>query len=163
MRTLIATLIALMLFATTPVAAGDWEDGSAAHKARDYQKAFRLWKRAAEQGDASAQFMVGLMYASGSGTPEDDAKAVYWYTRAAKQGDAYPQQRLGLMYSMGEGVSKNYVHAYAWASIAAAQGNSLIKMFKNAIADPMTPAEIAAGQRLSSELWEKYLVPFQKK
>jgi len=40
MRTLIATLIALMLFATTPVAAGDWEDGSAAHKARDYQKAF---------------------------------------------------------------------------------------------------------------------------
>jgi len=107
--------------------------------------------------------MVGLMYAGGSGTPEDDAKAVYWYTKAAKQGDAYPQQRLGLIYSMGEGVSKNYVHAYAWASIAAAQGNSLIKMFKNAIADPMTPAEIAAGQRLSSELLEKYAIPSPEK
>ncbi len=30
MRTLIATLIALVLFATTPVAAGGWEDGYAA-------------------------------------------------------------------------------------------------------------------------------------
>ena len=39
MRTLIATLIALMLFATTPVAAGDYEDGAAAYKAGDYQKA----------------------------------------------------------------------------------------------------------------------------
>jgi len=31
MRALIATLTALMLFATTPVAAGDFEDGLAAH------------------------------------------------------------------------------------------------------------------------------------
>jgi hypothetical protein len=38
MRTLIATLIALMLFATTPVAAGAWEDGQAAYRAGDYQK-----------------------------------------------------------------------------------------------------------------------------
>ena len=95
------------------MAAGDYEDGAAALKAGDDQKAFRLWKRAAEQGDASAQFMVGLMYAGGSGTPEDDAKAVYWYTRAAKQGDMWAQQRLGLMYSNGKGVSKNYVRAYA--------------------------------------------------
>ncbi|MFP6704864.1 MAG: hypothetical protein VCE75_02215 [Alphaproteobacteria bacterium] len=39
MRTLITTLIALMLFATTPVAAGAWEDGAAAYRAGDYQKA----------------------------------------------------------------------------------------------------------------------------
>jgi len=44
MRTLIATLIALMLFATTPVAAGDFEAGGAAFDAGDYQKAVRLWK-----------------------------------------------------------------------------------------------------------------------
>jgi len=34
------TLIALMLFATTPVAAGDPEDGMAAFNAGDYPKAF---------------------------------------------------------------------------------------------------------------------------
>ena len=44
MRTLIATLTALMLFAATPVAAGDYEDGLPAYKARDYQKAFRLFE-----------------------------------------------------------------------------------------------------------------------
>jgi hypothetical protein len=42
MRTLIATLIALMLFAATPVVARDLEDGFAAYNAGDYQNAFRL-------------------------------------------------------------------------------------------------------------------------
>ena len=40
----LASLIALMLFAATPVAAGDYEDGEAAYKAGDHQKAFRLLK-----------------------------------------------------------------------------------------------------------------------
>ena len=60
MRTLIATLIALMLFATTPVAAGDYEDGAAAYKAGDYQKALRLWKPVAEQANKFAQSILGV-------------------------------------------------------------------------------------------------------
>ena len=51
MRTLVATLTALMLFATTPVVVGDFEDGLAAYRAGDYQKALRLWKPVAEQGN----------------------------------------------------------------------------------------------------------------
>ena len=39
MRTLVATLTALMLFATTPVAAGDFADGVVAYNEGDYQKA----------------------------------------------------------------------------------------------------------------------------
>ena len=49
MRSLIAALIALMLFAAKPVAAADKKDGDAAFKAGDVQKAFRLWKRLAER------------------------------------------------------------------------------------------------------------------
>jgi hypothetical protein len=60
MRTLIATLITLMLFATTPVAAGAWEDGSAAFKAGDYQKAVRLWKPVAEQGNKLVQSILDV-------------------------------------------------------------------------------------------------------
>ena len=48
MRTLLTALTALMLFAT-PVVAGD------------YQKAFRLWKPLAEQGNVDAQFNLGLL------------------------------------------------------------------------------------------------------
>ena len=62
MRTLIAILTALMLFAATPVAAGDLEDAAAAYKARDYQKALRLWKSLAEQGNATAQSNLGNQY-----------------------------------------------------------------------------------------------------
>jgi len=113
MRTLITTLIALMLFATTPVVAGDYEDGMAAYHAGDYQKALRLWKPFAKQGDVDAQYNLGDMYAKGKGVPEDVAKAVHWYTKAAKQGYAEAQYQLGVSYYNGEGVRQDDVRAYA--------------------------------------------------
>jgi TPR repeat protein len=33
-------------------------------------------RKAAEQGDASAQFQLALMYQEGRGVPQDDTKAV---------------------------------------------------------------------------------------
>ena len=60
MRALLATLIALMLFAATPVAAGGFEDGVVAYNACDYQKALRLWKPVAEQGNKFAQSILGV-------------------------------------------------------------------------------------------------------
>ena len=124
MRILIATLTALMLFATTPVTAGAWEDGVAAFKAGDYQKAVRIWKPLAEQGNARAQSMLGSMYANDNGVPKDHAKAVHWFTKAAKQGEEKAQYNLGVGYVKGEGVPENYVRGYAWVSIAAAQGGA---------------------------------------
>jgi len=122
MRTLIAILTALMLFAATPVAAGDLEDAAAAYKARDYQKALRLWKSLAEQGNVQLQLLLGLKYKEGIGVPKDDAKVAYWLTKAAKQGDEYAQTELGVMYRYGHGVPEDYVLAYAWLSITAARG-----------------------------------------
>ena len=85
MRTLLAALTALLLFAT-PVVAGDFEDARAAYQAGDYQKAFRLLKPLAEQGLADAQFNLGWMYANGWGVPEDYVQAYAWYSIAAAQG-----------------------------------------------------------------------------
>jgi uncharacterized protein len=198
MRTLIATLIALMLLATTPVAAGDFEDGQAAFKAGDYQKAVRHFKRSAEHGDALAQSHLGMIYSDGKGAPKDYSKAVHWYTKAAKQGHGEAQSRLGVMYSEGKGVPEDDVKAvywltkaakqgldvaqsnlggmyrdgdgvpedhalaYAWFSIAAARGHVIHKILKESIAKKMTPSQIAEGQKLSRELWEKHIVPLQK-
>jgi hypothetical protein len=36
-------------------------------------------------------------------------------------------------------------------------------MIKETAAKSMTPTQIAEAQKLSLELWEKYVVPFQKK
>ena len=107
MRALIATLIALMLFATTPVAAEDFEDGVVAYNAGDYQKALRLWKPLAEQGNKFVQSILGKMHLNGWGVPQDYAKAVHWWTKAAKQGYAEAQFLVGRGYAKGKGVPEN--------------------------------------------------------
>jgi len=121
MRTLLTALTALMLFAT-PVVAGYAEDARAAFIAGDYQKAFRLFKPLAEQGDAGAQNNLGWMYDKGKGVPEDDAKAVYWWRKAAEQGDVETQYNLGVMYARGEGVPEDDAKAVHWYRKAAEQG-----------------------------------------
>ena len=51
---------------------------------------------AVEQGDASAQYNLGVMYATGRGVPEDGTEAVRWYRAAAEQGDAeYCREKSG--------------------------------------------------------------------
>jgi TPR repeat protein len=46
-------------------------------------EAARLWKLAAEQGIAGAQFNLGAMFESGRGVALDTAEAVRWYLLAA--------------------------------------------------------------------------------
>ncbi len=46
-------------------------------------KSFRL---AAEQGNANAQYNLGVMYQQGWGVPRDYKKAVKWFRLAAEQG-----------------------------------------------------------------------------
>ena len=58
----------------------------------------------AKQGDASAQFRLGLRYTIGNGVPQDDQEAVRWYRLAAEQGHVAAQSSLGSKYAMGRGV-----------------------------------------------------------
>ena len=82
-------------------------------------------KIAAEQGDAEAQFFLGLSYAIGDDIPEDDAEAVRWYRLAAEQGHASAQEHLGMAYEHGRGVPQNNVEAVRWYRLAAEQGEIL--------------------------------------
>ncbi len=41
-----------------------------------------------EQGDAYAQFLLGVIYEIGRGVTKDESEAVKWYRKAAEQGDA---------------------------------------------------------------------------
>ena len=49
----------------------------------------------AEQGDASAQYNLGVMYDRGDGVDQDYQEALKWYRLAAKQGNAEAQRDLG--------------------------------------------------------------------
>ena len=79
-------------------------------------------RQAAEQGEAKAQYNLGVMYAKGEGVPEDDREAVKWFRLAAEQGDAMAQHNLGVMYDKGEGVPKDDREAVRWYRMAAEQG-----------------------------------------
>ena len=94
---------ALLLLAASSSVAADFAAGVEAYERGDYATALREFRPLAEQGDAAAQFNLGLMYANGEGVPEDDIQAVFWWRQAAEQGDADAQLNLGVMYSLGEG------------------------------------------------------------
>jgi len=82
-------------------------------------------QKAADQGDASAQFLLGLMYADGHGVPRDYVKAMHWWHMAAEQGLANAQSTLGFMYANGKGgVPKDEAKAVYWYEQAAEQGDA---------------------------------------
>ena len=78
---------------------------------------------AAEQGDADAQFSLGLMYLQGLGVFLDNKTAVKWFTLAAEQGRARAQFYLGEMYHEGQNVPQDHTTAVKWYRLAAEQGN----------------------------------------
>ena len=77
-----------------------------AYESGDYATALREWKPLAKQGDARAQYNLGLMYNERKGVPQDYKTAVKWYRLAAEQGNADAQYNLGLMYDKGQGVPR---------------------------------------------------------
>jgi TPR repeat protein len=81
----IAAIILVMSFAAS-VAAGPLEDAAAAVKRRDYATAVRLIRPLAEQGDASAQYNLGVFYDNGLGVPQDHVRALMWLNLSAAQG-----------------------------------------------------------------------------
>ncbi|MFO1507196.1 MAG: bifunctional trypsin-like peptidase domain-containing/SEL1-like repeat protein [Lysobacterales bacterium] len=83
----------------------------------------------AKQGDAEAQYHLGLIYQFGKGVPPDLVKAAYWYDKAAEQGDALAQTVLGVMYDLGEGVLQDHAKAAYWYGKAAAQGDAKAQNF----------------------------------
>lgn len=72
----------------------------------------------AEQGDAKAQFKVGLWMEKS----KRFADALVWYERAAQQGNAEAQNNLGTLIYNGRGCKPDYKTAAYWLSKAAEQG-----------------------------------------
>ncbi len=78
----------------------------------------------AENGDADAQYRLGLMYFKGDGISQDLSQAAKWYRKAAEKGNPDAQFGLGVLYFHGQGVSQNAAEAAKWYRRAAEQGSS---------------------------------------
>ena len=116
--------LAVLLGSTGASWGADYDKGLAAYQSGDYATALREFRPLAEQGYASAQYNLGLMYDDGKGVPQDDKTAVKWYSLAAEQGYASAQYNLGWMYYKGQGVPQNYKTALKWFTLAAEQGDA---------------------------------------
>ena len=81
----------------------------------------------AEQGDAQAQYYLGICYANGKGVQKDDAKAFEWMQKAAEQGYAKAQTNLGVLYYQGDGVKQNINKADEWFNKAIKQGDTIAR------------------------------------
>ena len=121
----------------------------------DFKTALVQLQPLAEQGNADAQFNLGLMHFNGTGVPQEDQLALKWFRLSADQGDAFAQFALGNMYYMGRGVTRNFVASYALGNLAAANVPSSFTapaQMRDASAAELNPQQIAAGQELTREM-----------
>jgi len=68
-----------------------YQAGRVAIAQRDYEKARRLYERAASAGSVGALNGLGFLYANGFGVLQDMVEACDWYRRAAAQGNSTGQ------------------------------------------------------------------------
>jgi uncharacterized protein len=109
-------------------------------------------RKVAAQGDADAQWQMGVRYHNGEDVPRDDAQAMQWFLRAAEQGHVIAQATLGAYYWAGRGVPQDLSKAYFWSSIALAQGDENSKSRLEGLSSQMTRAQVSAA-RQQAELW----------
>jgi tetratricopeptide (TPR) repeat protein len=63
---------------------------------QDYAQAYIWFRKAAEQGNASAQYCLGVLYSNGDGIDRDEVEAAAWLRKAAEQGNADAQGAMWL-------------------------------------------------------------------
>ena len=89
----------------------------------NYAKAFELFSRASEKGNADAMYYLGNMYRCGNGVAVDYYCAMEWYQKAADKGNIQSMYEIGDMYYWGCGVARNCYRAMDYFLAAAEKGN----------------------------------------
>ncbi len=102
-----------------------YRKGNEFRNREDYLQTVECYKKAAEQGDAEAQYNLGVCYYTGTGIKEDKEEAAHWYRKAAENGNAMAQYNLGNCYYTGTGIKEDKEKAVLWYRKAAEQGNKI--------------------------------------
>ena len=121
----ITIIVAFLMGLSSPVAAQDFDKGLAAAEADNYATALKEWRPLAEQGNAQAQWGLGVLYSQGKGVLQDYSKAIRFYKLSATKNNSDAQLGLAIMYQEGLGVIQDYTEAYNWYRRAAKQGSAV--------------------------------------
>lgn len=117
-------------------------------------------RKAAERGDANAQYRLGSCYSNGDGVETNKVEAVRWYRMAAEQGHAGAQGSLGMCYANGDGVETNKAEAVKWCRKAAEQG-CVIAQFRLGMCYA-TGTGVEQNQEKAEEWFDKIKAPFDQ-
>jgi uncharacterized protein len=88
----------------------------------DYAGAVQAWTLAANAGNATAMYNLGVMSFTGRGTVKDQAAAVRWFAKAGAAGHTGGMINYGLSLLNGYGVAKNEAEGVKWLRKAADAG-----------------------------------------
>ena len=101
-----------------------FEHSVEAEKAKDYDKAFKLCKKAAVAGNPRAQYNLAYYFEKGRGCKADTKKALEWYEKAVVSGYGPAAFTLGYYYQEGNGITvKDAASAYNYYKIGADLGD----------------------------------------
>lgn len=142
----ICGLLALVCLASAPVSAGDMPT-----PALTYGDAMRWYARAAEAGDARAQFYLGYIHDRALRGANSVSEAVTWYRRAATQGEVRAQFRLGLLFDGDPRLPRDPERARRWYVAAAAQGHAEARFNLARLIESEEPARAAQLYALAAE------------
>lgn len=114
------------------------------------------WQQLAAQGDAEAEYQLGMSYCCGYGPGHTETEARKWLCRAALQGHEQAQYQLGRLYGHGIkerpfSMPQQMDYAHLWYGLAAAQGDQLADAYLIALEQDMTPQQIARARE-----WQKH-------
>lgn len=148
-RIIAQALCACISLALGPLAFAQTDPAAAAYDREDYAAAIALYAPRAEQGDAEAQYRMGMMARFGWGTERDAGSAARWLRKAADQNHAQAQAELGTMYRLGRGVPEDPKEAARLLRAAAAAGVgiaqlSIGRMYRDGIGVPRDLVEAYA-------------------
>ncbi len=152
-------LVGLCFLALSGQAKSDsLSDAESVYGTGDYVNAAKLYRLAAEQGNAYAQAVLGSLYENGKGVPQEYEEAIRWYRLAAEQGNFGAQLLLGIMYLDGHGVQKNIVLSHMWINISAVNttDDKTLKnttTLRNSVAKLMNAQQIAEAQELARKCY----------
>ena len=117
-------ILTVVLFVPSMPGFAAIEECQAAFLAEAWVTALSECRPVAEQGDAAAQYKLGVLYDQDWGVPLDYAEAARWSILAAEQGNAPAQTNLGVLYDYGRGVPRNDAEAARWYAAAANKGHA---------------------------------------
>ena len=103
--------------------AAEFGDAAAAFENGEIERASSLLEELAEQGDARARSLLGVLLRWGVFMPKDTERSLRLFRQAADQGDAEAQSNLGFMFGKGHGVEIDDERSQYWFRKAAVQGH----------------------------------------